>query len=125
MKNTIWNDIDKFSPSKALAITTGSGLPRGQVSKDDSIDYFGIVKGHLEFIKPEYNFDVVPIIRKLVYSNPDISQAFKDIIQLANTGHEITFDNGVSKDDQIKMKESLDEASVNWCEGTAGLHGII
>lgn len=100
-------------------------LPTKQVSREDQPSHLGLIRQSLKFLEPGYQFDVVPLIRKLKDSNPDVSQAFRDVIQLANTGHEIKFDSAVPAEKQHEMRKEIEEASKNWAEGCAGLHGIV
>lgn len=117
-------------PSRIAAVSapenikTSGVLPAGQQSIDDQQDELALIEKGLAFLKPGYQFEVVPIIRKLKDANPDVAQAFRDVIQLANTGFELKFDPGVKPDQQKKMREALDAASLNWAPGSAGIHGI-
>lgn len=128
---SIWKEIQDMgreATDLASSVTNKyvTPLPRGQVSRDSpSSNHLLLVKKDLEFLEPGYQFDVIPLIRKIKDVNPDVSQAFKDIVQLANTGHEISFDPSVKPADQIAMREEIAEASKNWVEGAAGMHGII
>lgn len=129
--NNIWNTISRIQETSTLRVRTKKSsnypipLPRKQVSREDSVNHLTLVKDTLKFLEPGYQFDVVPLIRKVKNANPDVSQAFKDVIQLANTGHEIKFDPGVTPDQQKRMIQEINESSKNWVEGSAGIHGIV
>lgn len=76
-------------------------------------------------IKPGYQFEVIPLIRRLSIGNQSVSQALSNIVNLANTGHDIEFDPGVSTDQINKMKAHLDNVSPNWLYGVSGIHGLM
>ena len=76
-------------------------------------------------VKPGFQFEVIPVIRKLSISNQSVSQALSNIVNLANTGIKITFDMAVPADQVDKMRVHLHEAAKNWHYGVPGMHGII
>lgn len=127
MKN-IWNTLENISSqaaaTKKVSAEVPPNVPRRQISKDPVPDHLSIVRDKLAFYDPGWEFDVIPVIRKLVRSNADMSQAFKDVIQLANTGHQIKIA-GVDQKQHLEITKLIYEESNTWCEGTAGLHGII
>jgi hypothetical protein len=100
-------------------------LPGGQISKSDRVNDMALVKKGLSFLTPGYQTELVPLIRLLKDGNPDVSQAFKDVIQLANTGHEIMFDPGVPESQQTDMRRDIEESAKEWVPGCAGIHGIV
>lgn len=69
-------------------------------------------------------FPIIPLIRKLSKVNPDLGQAFNDIVQLANTGFKINFDPSVTPEVMDAMRLEVEEASKNWSTGVAGCHGL-
>jgi len=79
----------------------------------------------LRTVTPEFQFDVIPILRKLSKINPDVSQAMNDFVRLANTGHKINFDPSVPADQVDKMRAYLKDASSTWHAGAAGVDGIV
>lgn len=102
-------------------------LPTGASSIPD----FGIngnvlssLDNRLIRIEPDFIWEIIPLIRRLTRVNEDVSQAFTDTVQLANTGFKILFDPTVSADLVDKMRVEVDLASKNWGDGVAGLHGI-
>lgn len=76
-------------------------------------------------IKPGYQFEVIPLIRRLSLGNQSVSQALSNIVNLANTGHEVVFDTSVSADQVAKMKAHLDNVTPNWLYGISGTHGLM
>lgn len=129
--NDIWKTISGIQDTSDLRVRNKNSpryatpLPNRQVSREDYTDHLSLVKKGLNFLEPGYQFDVVPLIRKIKDANSDVSQAFKDVIQLANTGHELKFDPGVSPESQKLMREEIDNAAKNWVEGSSGIHGIV
>lgn len=93
--------------------------------KDEPLNTIAILQESLRVISPEYDFEVVPIIRKLVKINATMSQAFTDIISLSNTGHKILFDPSVGPSQIDEMREFIIESSKNWHVGAAGINGVV
>lgn len=76
-------------------------------------------------ILPGYQFEVIPILRKLSINNQSVSQALSNIVNLANTGHKVTFDSSVKPEQIDEMRNHLEEVSKNWHYGVAGTHGLV
>ncbi len=76
-------------------------------------------------IKPGYQFEVIPLIRRLSLGNQSVSQALSNIVNLANTGHEIQFDSSVSADQIAEMKLHLENVVPSWLYGVSGTHGLM
>jgi hypothetical protein len=83
------------------------------------------LKDKLNIFKPEFSFEMIPIIRKLVKLNPNLGQALDNIVQLGNTGHDIVFDSGVSVKEVDNMNRWLNDRKHTWCEGQAGMDGVV
>lgn len=88
-------------------------------------DVFANLTRQLEFVKPDFPIDCIPLIRKLYKINSDVGQVLYDLIQLTNTGHKIEFEQSVKPDLQDKMREHLENASKVWGQGTAGIDGLV
>lgn len=88
-------------------------------------DVFANLNRQLKFVRPEFPFECIPIIRKLYKVNSDVGQVLYDLIQLTNTGHKIEFEQSVDPDLQDKMREHLENASTVWGQGTAGIDGLV
>jgi hypothetical protein len=86
---------------------------------------FGTFDVSLKVIPADYEFEVVPLIRKLVKVNPDLSQAFNDTVRLANTGHKIYFDQSVGAAEIDNMREFILNSAKTWHVGAAGINGIV
>lgn len=99
--------------------------PSGAASKRDIPNYISLLNKSIEVINPDFDFEIVPLIRKLTKLNSDMGQAFSDIIQLANTGIKIKFDPGVKPTEQEKMKKYINSESKKWVTGVAGLDGLV
>lgn len=80
--------------------------------------------GGEDIILPDFIFEVIPVMRKLTMMNPDVSQAFKNMVYLVNTGHRIHFNSEIPIEKREKMKKHIDDISENWGSGVAGVDGI-
>jgi hypothetical protein len=76
-------------------------------------------------VKPDFMFEIIPIIRHLAYYNPDVSQALDNIVQLGNTGHTIQFDASVNELEANEIHSYLNVKKLQWSEGTAGMDGLV
>lgn len=100
--------------------------PGATASRDlPNQSFITAIDAQLKVLPAEYEFDVVPIIRKLVKINPDVSQAFNDTVRLANTGHKIYFDQSVGAEQIDKMREFILNSAKVWHVGAAGINGIV
>ena len=125
--NIVGNAIDivrsrkkKFSPSGAGVIPPGD-----RESFPSYATSFSGLKESVSFVKPSFMYEYIPVIRKLLRVNSSLSLATSSIVQLANTGHSIEFDKGVSDEQVIKMRQHIETVSKNWGWGIPGLHGIV
>lgn len=107
--------------SKPSVITPGASSVRDEPNPNT----FELLQQSLRVISPEYDFEVVPIIRKLVKVNAAMSQAFSGIISLSNTGHKIFFDPSVGPDQIDEMREFILNSSKSWHVGAAGINGVV
>jgi hypothetical protein len=107
---------------KRVVSPARSSEPTDNGGKTNVID---AINGLTEFVKPEFQYEVIPFIRKLALVNPDLGQAAHNLVMLGNTGHIIEFDKSVSAENATKMREELEEAAQAWVEGTAGIHGMV
>lgn len=125
--NTDLEQMKTNPPPKPPGINTKVLPPHGgQVSRDnhfrDTVNTLG--KG-LSIVKPPFVLSIIPLIRTLTRTNPNMGQAFFDVVSLANTGHLITFDSGVPSDQQDKMRQELETAALGWGDGMAGINGLV
>lgn len=76
-------------------------------------------------VNHQFMVETIPVIRNLVYSNEDLSQALHNIISLGNTGHKVYFDRNVSPEEADKMRRHLSNKKKIWASGQAGMHGVV
>jgi len=88
-------------------------------------DGFLEVVNELKIVKPDFILELVPAIRKLVIVNENVGLAFSDLVQLTNTGYKIYFDRELEPKKVEEMRLHLKTKTKTWCDGTAGLPGII
>lgn len=77
------------------------------------------------YIKPGFNFDAIPLIRKLRTHNPDVGLVINDNIELTNTGHKIKFSESVPEKQANLMRTHLKEVTKGWADGMSGIDGIV
>lgn len=120
-----WGRTNLAVPPSA-AINTRKALPPGRQSiPDNNNSALGFLSPQFNIINPDYSIQFIPIIRTLCYTNPDLSQALDNIIQLGNSGHEISFDSGVDETEANLMREHLNARKLEWAEGNAGMDGLV
>jgi len=83
------------------------------------------IREAINFIVPEFEYEYIPVIRKLFRGNSSVSLGINSIVELANTGIKIDFDSGVSTEKAIAMRAEIKLATKRWGQGIPGLHGII
>lgn len=83
------------------------------------------IGNNLSFIYPNFNFDAIPLIRKLRTHNPDVGLVINDMKELSNTGHQIKFSEEVPFTKAEQMRKHLKEVSKNWMSGTGNINGIV
>lgn len=130
---SVWDNTSNKSnePEKGLPVEiedikkTNIKVPTARSSEPPGIEgsWTSLDNDH-ELVEPGYQFEVIPIIRKLVLNNENVGQALSNYVALANTGHKITFDSSVKPDQVDKMRKHLKKVSKNWHYGSAGIHGI-
>jgi len=83
------------------------------------------LKQDLGFVKPDFLYEFIPVIRKLLVVNSSVSLATSSLVQLINTGHRIKFDDSIDPEIQKEMREHLSIVTKFWGQGLPGLHGLI
>lgn len=76
------------------------------------------------FVKPGYQYEIIPLIRRLTISNQSVSQALANIVNLANTPHKLQFDATVKPEDVVKMTTHIETVVKTWHYGISGCHGL-
>ena len=101
--------------------TSRSSVPEG---KEDNP--FSTLQKDKEVIMPDWDISIIPKIRAYTKTNPNFSQAIKNVINLGNTGHKIKFDPNVKPEQVDKMRKHLLAATKRWGKqmGAAGANGI-
>src|SRR3990167_7136809 len=101
-------------------------LPPGRVSQREGDNNSLLeLRSGLKFLTPDFQLDIIPIIRQLYKYNPDLGLVLFDLIQLTNTGHTIKFDESTPALDKAKMITHLEEKRKNWGIGVAGIDGLV
>lgn len=111
----------KFTKSIHGKIPNTSGR---KTEPDFEYDYQNFADD-LAFVKPSFQKEMIPVIRKLFRINQNLSLVVTDMIQLTNTGFKIKFDPGVKAEDATEMRKHLDRAFRRWGNYTPGIHGLI
>lgn len=119
-------DRPDTSSQKVIPVNKGIIPPAGRVS-EPSFYHHSIfnVKNRVGFINPAFIAELIPVIRKLSWINPDLGLAVHDMVQLTNTGHRIKFDPGVPVDQIDKMRQHISDAQEKWGDGTDGMNGLV
>jgi hypothetical protein len=97
----------------------------GRVSIPSIKQSLGLVKGLVDFITPEFQYEYIPVIRKLYRVNSSVSLGINTIVELSNTGINIDFDDSVTPEMAKRMRDEITITSKKWVQGSPGLHGII
>lgn len=105
-------------------VTTRRNLPTGRASQPDVKNQLSAADSKT-LIDPLFNNELIPVIRSLAYTNPDVSQALDNIIQLGNTGHEVEFDDSVNEKEANDIRQYLKVKELEWSESTAGMDGLV
>lgn len=114
-------------PTKVPKKTGYNVVPPSGRSSVPDVSYNDIVTSFqdIELLKPGFQFDIIPVIRKLFIVNQNVSLAMWDMVELINTGHRIIFDKGVSSDQVDSMRLHLESRSKEWNPYMAGTHGLV
>jgi hypothetical protein len=99
-------------------------LPAQRSSVQETGNTISYGQNNTDILQPEYYLDLIPHIRKLVSTNPNMAQALTNIVELGNTGHNIKFDPEVKDEQIVKMRQHLDLARKTWAYGKADADGI-
>ena len=127
MANILTNLFNKSSKSNKITPRSPKdtdSLPTSRQSTPEGVNFLNTLQGNYGFVKPDFDFEVIPLIRKLIRVNPDFGQALWDLVMLGNTGHRVRFDSDLNPEVVDKMRAHLEEVSKTWVDGTAGVDGI-
>lgn len=129
-------NLDFFNPQKVVNIPdttnpeTIAKHPKGVIAParttDPGTNYGALYSFDTDkwLIYPGYQFEAIPIIRRLSIGNQSVAQALANIVNLANTGHTISFDASTPVDQVNKMRLHLDKVIPSWQYGLSGKDGL-
>lgn len=117
------------TPPKSPIVVNYDDIPRTrQSSPPAEVNYQQVITDLNKTIKPvnpQFSREVIPLIRKLVMVNPDISQALDNYVTLGNTGHKIHFDRNVPDEYANRMRTHIINRHKDWAPGCAGADGLV
>lgn len=104
-----------------------TNLPNDRASLPQDFDGLLLNNVNQRYRRVETQFlrQVIPIIRKLMMGNENVSQAIHNVVTLGNTGHKVIFDKTVDAKTQLKMKNHLFNKRKDWATGTANMDGLV
>jgi len=101
---------------KVMPVSGGrSSVPEGDTSILD------LLLGEVSLITPEFQIELIKIIQHLCIYNPDVSFALDNIVQLANTPYDISFNDGLPDTQVTEMKAELNRVQNNWYAYSGGI----
>lgn len=95
----------------------------GRVSQPESTNTFA-PNSKLEEIPLDFSVEWLSTLENLAAYNSDIGYALDNIVQLANTPHDIYFDDNVKASDIAKMKAHLVDREKEWYENSSGVRSL-
>jgi len=110
----------KVKPDNNPGFAPMGNMPHGRQSIPIS-DLKGItqdIKDSYNFVNPDFNRDMIPVIRRLVMYHEEVGLAVNDIVTLATTQHRVSFSSKTSAEQQDRIRTHLKEVSKNWSDGT-------
>lgn len=114
-------DVPGF-PKPVNLPTSRSSIPHSPLGPGNIASVLG---SQYRVVTHQFIVEVIPLIRKLMMINPDISQAIHNIITLGNTGHKVFFDRNMDPDQVDLMRNHLENKKLIWAAGCAGMDGVI
>jgi len=115
------DSIKEITPDKY----SGTKIPTSRVSLPDYKSSFVWVKGALSFVTPDFQYEYIPVIRKLFKTNSSVFRSTVTLTELINSGFTVEFDSSVNDDTRREINQHLKKVYKKWALGTAGIHGII
>jgi len=113
--------IQEINPQK----TVGVGLPTSRVSVPDLESSYKGLKNSMDFVTPDFQYEYIPIIRKLFKVNSSVFRSTVTLTELINSGFSLEFDSSVTDEVRRDINQHLKKVYKTWGLGTAGIHGII
>ena len=99
-------------------------VPRGQVSQADFPNLFQDFINGSKQLTPDACVNYIETVRKNYPFIQNLSLAITDLVQLANTGHEVFFDNSTKSELVKEMRDVLVEDAKGWLDGGASADSI-
>lgn len=119
---------DDYKKPESFKQDSSSGIiPPGRLSVPNetlfTINNFRSATG-LAFVDTKFRREVIPLIRDLYKTNPDVGVALQEIFKLANTGHQIIFPYNNASETKNMLKH-LSLVTDSWSNYTAGIDGLV
>lgn len=115
--------VDVPGQDKAVRLLPGrSSIPHNPIGALNIISALG---PEYRIVNHQFVVQVIPIIRRLMMINEDVSQAIDNIITLGNTGHRVEFDRTIPLDQVDLMRRHLEDKKLGWAAGCAGMDGLV
>ncbi len=105
-------------PAMAVQNRRSSSHPVG-------VDPIKNLNSSFTFVKPDFNFEAIPLIRTLRTHNPDVGLVVNDLKELTNTGHDVSFSADTPHTEAKKMREYLAESTKSWADGVPDIDGLV
>lgn len=125
----LFRETTRGATKKTPDVDLDANLPNTRQSRPpDSTNYRTLVNDlnkQVKIVNPEFNREVITLIRKMVKINPDMSQALDNYVTLGNTGHKVHFDRSVSDEYAARMRNHLLNRHKDWAAGCAGADGLV
>lgn len=119
-KKDVANNVT-IKPDSTVKVPPTSGRKTRPTFEETYYD----LRAGVKYINPSFIREIIPLIRKLCYSNSDFGLALNDLVKLTNTGHWVKFDQSINTQQRTKMREHLREVSKTWGEGVHGIDGLV
>lgn len=119
--------VDNAPTPKSKSKISIGDIPNKRVS-EPSWDLSGnlmSLEERFRVVNHDFMVEIIPIIRKMVKANPNISQALNNIVTLGNTGHKIYFDPNVSPQQVDRMRRHLMNRQREWAPGQPNMNGVV
>lgn len=118
--------LTRMFREKATRRMKGMELPEtGRSSVEGTFaDRLGSSLSFWGSVSPVVSFEMLAILKHLHVYNPDLSQYVSNVVNLANTGHQLTVDASSSRRAEAAIKR-LNEAASRLYSAGAGVDGLI
>lgn len=123
--NSFYGGENSFAPRIKLAVNDVDFVPTvaGRSSQPELVSTFAPTNKLVE-IPPDFAREYLITLENLAAYNSDISYALDNIVQFANTEHEIFFSDKIPAKLIAKMKDELLIAEQKWYENSSGMRSL-